>query len=163
VEAIPIRPARRGDVPSLLLLWVAMMEENARLDPRLVLHPDARDHASRSFASWIEDAGRAVLVAEENGRLVVGYSAGLVSPGDGVHAPERVGQVSDCYVLPARRRRGIARRLATRLQDVLFERGADVVRLQVVARNAASLAFWRSLGYDVLEEVLERAPVRPVT
>jgi ribosomal protein S18 acetylase RimI-like enzyme len=137
-----------------------MMEENARLDPRLRLHPDARDHASRSFAAWIDDASRAVLVAEENGRLVVGYAAGVVSPGDGVHAPDRIGQVSDCYVLPARRRRGIARRLATRLQDVLLERGADVLRLQVVSRNESSRAFWRSLGYDVLEEVLERPPVR---
>jgi ribosomal protein S18 acetylase RimI-like enzyme len=158
MEAMPIRPARRGDVPSLLLLWTAMMEENARLDPRLSLHPDARDHASRSLSAWVEDPARAVLVAEENGRLVVGYAAGVVSPGDGVRVPERLGQVSDCYVLPARRRRGIARRLATRLQDLLFERGADAVRLQAVSRNADALGFWRSLGYEVLEEVLERPP-----
>jgi hypothetical protein len=41
-EAVPNRVARRGDVPSLLLLWAAMMEENARLDGRLAMHADAR-------------------------------------------------------------------------------------------------------------------------
>jgi ribosomal protein S18 acetylase RimI-like enzyme len=160
VEAVPIRPARRGDVPSLLLLWTAMMEENARLDPRLALHPDAREHMSRAMSSWVEDASRVVLVAEENARLVVGYAAGSVTNGNGVQVPERLGQVTDCFVLPARRRRGIARRLATRLYDLLLERGADAVRLQAAAKNESSLAFWGSLGYEVLEEILERPPER---
>jgi ribosomal protein S18 acetylase RimI-like enzyme len=157
-ESVPIRPARRGDVPSLLLLWNAMMEENARLDPRLALHPDAGEHVSRAFSAWVEDPSRIVLVAEENARLVVGYAAGAVSPGNGFQSPETLGQVTDCFVLLARRRRGIARRLATRLRDLLLERGADAVRLQVVAKNADSAAFWASLGYEVLEEILERPP-----
>jgi ribosomal protein S18 acetylase RimI-like enzyme len=157
-EALPIRAARRGDVPSLLLLWTAMMEENGRLDPRLAMHADAREHMSRSLSAWIEDRDRVVLVAEENGRLVVGYAAGGVTPGNGVQVPERLGQVTDCYVLPARRRRGIARRLASRLYDLLLERGADAVRLQAAAKNADSLSFWESLGYEVLEDVLERPP-----
>ena len=160
-EALPIRAARRGDVPSLLLLWTAMMEENGRLDPRLAMHADAREHMSRTLSAWIDDPARIVLVAEEGGRLVVGYGAGGVTAGNGVQAPERLGQVTDCYVLPARRRRGIARRLASRLYDLLLERGADAVRLQVAAKNEASLAFWRSLGYEVLEDVLERQPDRP--
>jgi ribosomal protein S18 acetylase RimI-like enzyme len=137
-----------------------MMEENARLDARLALHADGREHMSRTLSAWIEDPSRVVLVAEEGGRLVVGYAAGGVAPGNGIQVPERLGQVTDCYVLPARRRRGIARRLASRLYDLLLERGADAVRLQAAARNADSLAFWESLGYEVLEDVLERPPER---
>jgi ribosomal protein S18 acetylase RimI-like enzyme len=158
MEAIPIRAARRGDVPSLLLLWNAMIEENARLDPRLAPHPDAREHMSRAFSSWIESASRVVLVAEEAAHLVVGYAAGSVSAGNGVQEPKSLGQVTDCFVLPARRRKGVGRRLAGRLFDLLVERGADAVRLQVSAKNPASVEFWRSMGWEVLEEVLE-APV----
>jgi ribosomal protein S18 acetylase RimI-like enzyme len=161
MEAVPLRTARRGDVPSLLLLWTAMMEENVRLDPRLELHPHAREHMSGTLSSWIDDPSRVVLVAEENGRLLVGYAAGSVSDGNGVQVPERLGQVTDCFVLPARRRRGIARRLAARLCDLLLERGADAVRLQAAARNEAALAFWTRLGYEVLEEILERPPEAP--
>jgi ribosomal protein S18 acetylase RimI-like enzyme len=162
MEAIPIRTARRGDVPSLLLLWSAMVEENARVDPRLSVHPDAREHMSRALAAWVEDPARVVLVAEEGKRLIVGFSAGHVTDGDGIHASRRIGQVTDCFVAPARRRGGCGRRLVSRLHDLLAEKGAECVRLQVAAQNEPSQVFWRTLGYEVLEEVLERpATVRP--
>jgi ribosomal protein S18 acetylase RimI-like enzyme len=156
VEAIPTRTARRGDVPSLLMLWGAMMDEHARLDARLTVHPDAREHQSRAFSAWVDDPARIVLVAEESSHLVVGYAAGVIQPGNGVQAPARVGQVTDCFVAPRRRRRGIGRRLVSRLLDLMAERGADVVRLQVSARNGDSQAFWSSMGWETLEEILER-------
>jgi hypothetical protein len=79
-----------------------------------------------------------------------------VTSGNGIQGPLRLGQVTDCFVVPARRRKGIARRLAARVHDLLVEKGAETVRLQVVARNASSVAFWRSLGYEALEDGLER-------
>lgn len=160
MEAIPIRTARRGDVPSLLMLWGAMMDEHVKLDPRLAIHADAREHQSRAFSSWIEDPARTVLVAEEANHLVVGYAAGNIVPGNGIQAPARIGQVTDCFVAPRRRRRGIGRRLVSRLLDVLSERGADVVRLQVSALNATSESFWASQGWERLEEILERPASR---
>ena len=161
MDALPIRNARRGDVPSLLLLWAAMMEENARLDPRLEIHHDAREHMSRTLSAWVDDPTRVVLVAEEGRRIAVGYAAGTVGHGNGIQEPKTLGQVTDCYVLPARRRRGVGRRLAGRLFDLLGERGADSVRLQVVAKNAASLSFWTSLGWEPLEEILEASVANP--
>jgi ribosomal protein S18 acetylase RimI-like enzyme len=127
------------------------------------MHPHAREHMAEQFASWLQDPTRIVCVAEEQGRLVVGYAAGCHGPGNGWQVPATLGQVTDCYVVPARRRRGVARRLATRLRDLLFERGVSTVRLQVAARNEASHAFWRSMGWEDLEVVLERdtGPVAP--
>ncbi len=156
MDAVPIRAARRGDVASLLLLFQAMTTENARIDARFAVHPDAAEHMSRSFVSWVDDPNRVVLVAEEGQRLVVGYAAGVLTQGDGLGARARIGQVTDCFVVPARRRKGVARRLAGRLFDLLLERGAEAVRLQVVAQNEASQAFWTSLGYAPLQEILER-------
>ncbi len=156
MDAVPIRAARRGDVPSLLVLFQAMTGENARIDPRFSTHPDAAEHMSRAFLSWVDDPHRVVLVAEEGQRLLVGYAAGVLTQADGLGAHVRIGQVTDCFVVPARRRKGVARRLAGRLFDVLVERGAQAVRLQVVARNRAAQDFWTSLGYAPLEEILER-------
>jgi ribosomal protein S18 acetylase RimI-like enzyme len=156
VEGVPMRAARRGDVPSLLELWAAMMEESAALDPRLAPHSRARAHMAEQFAAWLQDPSRAVLVAEEGGRLVVGYAAGCVGAGSGFQAPAEVGQITDCFVVPPRRRRGVARRLVSRLCDVLYERGAGTVRLQVACRNPEALAFWGSLGFEALEHILER-------
>jgi ribosomal protein S18 acetylase RimI-like enzyme len=160
MDAIPIRAARRGDVPSLLVLWSAMLEENARFDPRLAPHGDAREHAGRQFAQRIEDPAEIVLVADD-GRVPIGFAAGKVGPGNGFQAPDRLGQITDCYVIPARRRRGAGRRLASRLVDLLLEKGAEAIRLQVVVKNASAEAFWASLGYHAIESILERPVVRP--
>jgi ribosomal protein S18 acetylase RimI-like enzyme len=161
MDAIPIRTARRGDVPSLLLLWSAMLDENARLEPRLAVHPDAKEHMGRALASWIDDPHHVVVVAEEHARLIVGFAAGQLGPGNGLQAPARLGEITDCYVIPVRRRRGAGRRLAARLLDLLREKGADTTRLQVAAKNVDSVAFWASLGYEPLEEVLERPLPKP--
>src|SRR5204863_2483472 len=122
MQALPTRAARRGDVPSLLMLWGASVDENARFDPRLAVHPDAREHMGRSLAAWVEDPSRVVLVAEEGHRLLVGFAAGCVVAGNGLQVPARLGQLTDCFVVPARRRKGIGRRLAARLADLLVER-----------------------------------------
>lgn len=155
MDAIPVRNARRGDVPSLLLLWHAMLEENARFDPRLLPHADARTAAAADFGRRVDDPEEVVLVAED-GRVPIGFAAGKVTPGNGFQAPARLGQITDCYVIPARRRRGAGRRLASRLTDLLLGKGAETIRLQVVVANAEAGAFWASLGFDPLEVILER-------
>ena len=160
MEGLPIRNARRGDIPSLLLLWTAMMKENAEADARLAIHARAREHMASEFAAWVQDPKRFLVVAEEGGRLVVGFAAGAVVPGAGWQEPERLGQITDCYVVPPRRRQGIGRRLVGRVIDLLYEKGIDTVRVAVATRNEASHAFWRSMGWSDLEVVLERPAPR---
>jgi len=156
MEGLPIRTARRGDIPSLLLLWDAMIQENARLEPRLAPHPHAKEHVAAQFQSWVQDPDRVIVVAEENGRVVVGYAAARVLPGTGWHKPLRLGEITDCFVVPPRRRHGIGRRMVGRLLDLLYEKDADTVRCRVVAANDVATAFWRSMGWEVLEEVVQK-------
>jgi len=162
VEGIPIRNARRGDIPSLLLLWEAMMKENAAADARLALHPRALAHMAATFARWIRDPGHHVVVAEEGGRIVVGFATASVSAGNGWQIPEQLGRITDCFVVGPRRRRGIARRLTGRLMDLLYEKGVGTVRVAVAVQNEVAHAFWQSVGWEDIEEVAERC-VPPAT
>ncbi len=157
MEGVPIRNARRGDIPSLLLLWTAMMRETAARDPRLALHPRAAEVMAAHLAAWIQDPQRLVVVAEEGGRLVVGFAIGALVPGDGWREPRRMGQITDAYVVAPRRRQGIARRLVGRLLDLLYEKGVDSVRVAVAAQSPEAHAFWASMGWTDLECVLDQA------
>ena len=161
MEGLPIRLARRGDIPSLLLLWTAMMREFAELDPRFEPHPKAREHMAATFAKRLQEPDRILVVAEEGGRMIVGFAAGIVLPGNGWQVPERLGRISDVYVAPPRRRLGIARRLAGRVLDLLYEKGVGTVRLAAAVQNDAALAFWRAQGWAELETVLERPVETP--
>jgi ribosomal protein S18 acetylase RimI-like enzyme len=133
-----------------------MMEENARLDPRLAIHPEAREHMAGQFGAWVAAADRIVFVAEEGGRVPVGYGAARIVGGNGWQLPETLGEITDCFVIPARRRRGTARRIASRLAADLYDRGISTVRLNTAAKNPASQAFWKAMGYEALEAILER-------
>ncbi len=156
MEGVPIRTARRGDIPSLLLLWGQMMKENAALDPRLEAHARAREHMAAQFQAWLQDPQRIVVVAEEGGRLVIGYAGGAVVPGNGWQAPTTLGEITDCYVAQPRRRQGVARRLVGRVIDQLYEKGMSTCRLQVAMKNEDSKAFWTSMGWQPHEVVYER-------
>ena len=156
MEGVPIRPARRGDLPSLLLLWTALMEEMARGDARLAPHPKAREHMAGRLATWLADPDHLLVVAEEGGRMVVGLAAGHVEAGLAWQGARRIGRITDCYVVPPRRRRGIARRLVGRVLDGLYQQGAETARLSVASAAEGTRAFWRAMGFDELEVVLER-------
>lgn len=156
MEGVPIRNARRGDIPSLLLLWGAMMKEIEAADPRFALHPRAREHQTAQFQRWIQEDKHLMVVAEEGGRLVVGFAIATRSAGNGWQIPVSVGRISDIYVAQPRRRMGIARRLTGRLLDLLYEKGVGTVRLAVAVRNDGAHAFWKSMGWDDLEVVLQK-------
>ncbi len=156
MEGVPIRNARRGDIPSLLLLWQAMMKELSDMDARFAPHPRAREHMANELAKWLQDPNRHVVVAEEGGRLLIGFASAVKSPGNGWQIPSQVARITDCYVIGPRRRNGVGRRLAGRLLDVLYEDGIDTVRLSVAAKDPGAHAFWSSMGWDNLEEILEK-------
>ena len=49
-----------------------------------------------------------------------------------------------------------ARRLTGRLLDLLYEMDVSTVRLAVAVGNDAAPAFWKSMGWEDLELVLQR-------
>lgn len=161
MEGVPIRPARRGDVPSLHALWQAMLAEHARLDPRLAAHPDAPTYMASQLGQFVTDPHRIVLVAEEGARLVIGFVSARILPFGGAPGEQREAEIAECFIAPARRRRGVARRLVQRVLDMLDERRIASVRIQVAAQNPGALAFWRSLDFEVVETILERAQPPP--
>jgi GNAT superfamily N-acetyltransferase len=156
MEGVPIRNARRGDIPSLLLLWEGLMKEHAALDGRLALHPRAREHMANELARWLGDDKHFVVVAEEGRRLVVGFAAAVLVRGNGWQVPDRLARVTDCFVVGPRRRHGIGRRLVGRLVDLVYEKGVDTVRLSAASQNPGALAFWESMGWESLDAVYEK-------
>jgi len=54
---------------------------------------------------------------------------------------------------PTHRRRGVARRLMTWLEETAFTAGTFIVGLELRATNEGAFAFYSSLGYRELERV----------
>tara|TARA_Y100001951_G_scaffold92733_1_gene87805 strand:+ start:10693 stop:11112 length:420 start_codon:yes stop_codon:yes gene_type:complete len=80
------------------------------------------------------------LVGEIDGTLVASAMAGYEG---------RRGWVNYLAVCPQQRQRGLARQLMAHIETLLLAMGCPKLSLQVRDTNAAALAFYERLGYQV--------------
>ena len=122
-----IRSARRSDVAAVLALWAEAEAEPTHTD----------DVAS--LRELMAHDGDALLVAEEDGRLV----GSVIGGWDGWR-----GSIYRLAVAPSHRRRGLAGQLVAAAEARLAAAGA--VRLQsiAVADDPRSIGFWRASGWE---------------
>jgi GNAT superfamily N-acetyltransferase len=158
--ATRVRPARRSDAGRVAELRFGHLAEAARLDPRLALAPDARERVAQAVATWASQEDRAVVVAERvvDGAEpeVVGYATGRFAVWPPVLRAQRVGELSECFVVSAERGRGLGRALVEAVAAALRARGADVLRAPVPTRHAWAADVLRARGFAPSLRVLER-------
>jgi GNAT superfamily N-acetyltransferase len=86
--------------------------------------------------------------APPQGIFVIGRDAGLPVACGGVRLVEaNVGELKRMYVVPAARRRGIARALLDHLEHEARKLGATLLRLETGLHQPEALALYASAGY----------------
>ncbi|WBB54567.1 GNAT family N-acetyltransferase [Verrucosispora sp. WMMD573] len=60
------------------------------------------------------------------------------------------GELEHLYVRPAYRRRGVARQLVAALEELAYQRGHSLVRVETGPHLPAAVAFFRACGYESL-------------
>ena len=150
-----IRPATPNDIPTIARL-IRALAEYERLADRVVLkEADLCEHlfGSRPYAE--------VLLAEEAGSVVGfalffhNYSTFLAKPGI---------YLEDLFVEPEHRNKGHGKALLAALARLALERGCGRVEWSVLDWNAPSIAFYKSLGAEPLDEwTVYRLEGEPVT
>ncbi len=165
------RPLRRGDVAHLAELRFKYLAETARLEPRMRLIPEARDRVTQAVTAWHGQEDLIVFVAEVppppgspparesdagDSPPLSGYAVGLYSVWPPIWRTQRVGEVSEVFVLPELRGKGIGRALLAALCGALSRRGAEVLRAPVPVRNEPSVARFRALGFEPLMRRMDR-------
>ena len=158
MNGMNVRVVQRADDPALAVvpaLFEAMHAEMARQGMALRLAADGGQIWLNGVTGGLERFGR-IAVAETSGQ-VTGFAHAAVKLAPEHLGGERIGHVTHLYVDPAHRRSGIARALAGSLHEWLLAKQVASIELQVVHRNEAGLAFWRSLGYaDELLQLRKR-------
>jgi ribosomal protein S18 acetylase RimI-like enzyme len=133
-----VRSATVDDVPALEELWRALVAEVPA-----PAHETAADADELSEIRAIVESGLGWL-AEKDGVAVGMALARRRSP--------RVGRLTDLYVCPAERRRGVAEALTRAVVERFAADGADVVDLEVTVANTAARAVYSRWGFR--DEVL---------
>ena len=136
-----VRRATEADLGTLRELWSAFERELP--EPVWVDLDEA--HELAEIAAIVRD--EIALLAEEDG-TAVGYALAR-------RRGSRLGRLTDLYVVPAARGKGVARDLTREAVRLLREQGIDHVDLQVLASNAAARAIYARWGFA--EHLLELA------
>lgn len=133
---LTVRRAEERDAAPLHGLMVALNADQG--DPIDLL---TQDRVARDI---VDDPRSIAIVAEAADGTLVGYATGHPTYETG-HA-ERGLYVGDLYVVPAHRRRGVARALLAALARAGHAQGARHLWLTAKEGNAAAHAFYRRLG-----------------
>jgi ribosomal protein S18 acetylase RimI-like enzyme len=145
-----IRTAEATDRDLLRELW---KEFEAELGGPAYLH-ETWDEAWEDLAETIEKG--VALIAEDNGRPVGFIFCILGDRG------RRTAHISDFYVRPEARNRGLGRRLLAELLEPARAAGLDHVSLEVLLRNADARRLYERLGFTPID-VFMAAPLGALT
>ncbi len=142
-----IRHASEDDVRRVIELWIAMMDLHRDIDTVFTRRKDGHVAFEAFLRENIEWEDAAVIVAEDDGR-VVGYIMARIQKSPPVLLRESYCEVFDISVDSRCKRRGVGRRLVEALQAWVVERGNDRIVLNAAVGNDQSVPFWRELGYE---------------
>lgn len=151
---------RHAGPAAALLIRPAASTDQAALEgliDQLGYHETAADIAAR-LAEMIE-AGRLVLVAELDGRVVGCLSTSLMQV---LHRPRPVGRISMMVVEEGLRGQGIGAELVRAAEAALVEQGCGLVEVTSNLARTDAHRFYEKLGYAKASVRLARdcTPVR---
>ncbi len=150
---ITVRRGQSRDMAFVTQLWRKLADEMCGLDERVAVRPEAEILWAKWAGARLRDDSSCVLVAETGGEIV-GYLLGHVDEAQPIYEKRRHALISDTFVAPAHRRKGVGTKLVEEAFAFFREKEIDHVRVNVIRANAAGRAFWKKQGAgDFLERL----------
>ena len=141
------RNAVSGDIGPIIRLWKMMMDEHGKNDERIRL-VDGSLEAYRAYVyHQLNNKEGMVMVAEAPDDSVVAYCLAIINRNLPIFHPPYYGYLSDLFVIPGWRRKGVATALLGQVSEWLKSGGIDSVQLQFYEFNVLGQLFWNSQGF----------------
>jgi GNAT superfamily N-acetyltransferase len=150
-----IRRASARDLDQLTALWRAINAHHSHLDPLFTERSEAGAEARELLRAQLADADMAFFVSERAGELV-GFCAVRVDRAPPILVEVERAQITDLFVVESLRRKGLARALVACALEWVRARRVGRIEVRVARGNHEGQAFWRSLGFSDLMDVLHR-------
>lgn len=157
-----IRHATLEDIAAITQLQQEFLSEHERLyDP---LFYKLAPNAAQEFGNWlhkkVEQKTAGVFVAESQDEQatcgLVGYVTGWIEERPPLYELRKIGYLSNIYVKPEYRNKGLARALNTALLDWFKGKDVAYIELSVDSRAQSSVDAWERLGYTEIGKRMRR-------
>jgi ribosomal protein S18 acetylase RimI-like enzyme len=145
VNSFTIRRARKDDLERLVDLVSRLKRLNGEFDSLLTPTEDLEREVTKYLESAISSDDYVVLVVEDGGKVEGVLIAKVVDRC--FYKPRMVGQISDFYIMPEYRRRGLGYRMVEEAERILRSKGAEMIFAEFPTKNVIAEGFYRNLGF----------------
>ena len=139
---INIRPATPDDLPTILKFEQGIIETERPFDP--TLQPGKFHYYDLS--ARIKDPDAAVVVAEDNGKVIAGGSA-VIKQGNRYNIFNDYAFLGFMFVVPEYRGQGVNSLIIEALIDWSRKKGLSEIRLQVYSDNQPAIRAYEKVGF----------------
>ncbi|TYT61577.1 GNAT family N-acetyltransferase [Natrialba swarupiae] len=147
-----VEPATPDDLEAITELWVRLARDQCSHGSYVRPDPN-RTTMRETLAAYQATDG--LLVARVDGEIV-GFASFSVEHG-ALELEATRGSLSNLYVEPDYRGRGIGSALLEAVEAAFEARDVEVLVLEVMAENEEARRFYRRHGYDPLRVTMERS------
>lgn len=149
-----IRKAKDQDVEVLADLTVRLKKLNEEFDPMLKVVDNAIDVARDYVKGCLESD--LILVVEEDNKIVAYIKAEIR---DRVfYEPKMEGVITEFYVMPEYRRKGMGDKIIEECSIHLKEMGAKIITAKFPSQNRFAANFYEKLGFRSLKSLYAKPP-----
>jgi len=147
------------DLEAVTALWMALLGDQAALDPALRLRPGMEGELRECARVMLANPDTCVLlgVAPERPRRhgAIGLCVSRVERAPMLLEEPLRAQITELYVSDKARRRGLGSALVAAVLAHARERGVRRIEIRVSTHNRAGQGFWRGLGFRDFMDVLD--------
>lgn len=151
-----IRSATPSDADGIAALWLQLNQTGELVDDRYLLKHDVDTIGHHLIAEdWLAEDTTQVVVADDDGTLVA-FIATRPLETSRVRLTKPGVLVTDLFVAPSHRRRGVGRQIVEAVIDREAMANRESIEVGTLAKDSRAIAFWRSLGFGDWRVTFER-------
>ena len=151
---ISVRTAKDEDLSRLTDLVSRLKRLNGEFDPLMAPVDNLEEEARKYLQSTMKDSNSIVLVLEDGGNVEGVLIAKVIDRY--FYSPRKVGQITDVYLMPEYRRRGMGYRIVDEAEKLLRSKGAEMISAEFPMKNVIAEGFYRKLGFREITGVFAK-------
>jgi len=151
---ISVRTAKDEDLSRLTDLVSRLKRLNGEFDPLMAPVDNLEEEARKYLQSTMKDSDSIVLVLEDGGNVEGVLIAKIIDRY--FYSPRKVGQITDVYLMPEYRRRGMGYRIVDEAEKLLRSKGAEMISAEFPMKNVIAEGFYRKLGFREITGVFAK-------
>lgn len=147
-EEYTIRSARKEDIEQISDLVLRLKKLNEEFDPLYTVRQEAPEIVRKYVAESLDRDDIILLVADSLGKIVGVVRVEIRSRI--FYEPLIAGVITDLYVLPSYRRKGVGETLISSVIKILRSRGISLVSAEFPPMNKIAVEFYTNMGFKPL-------------